>query len=67
MIFLGDDPRIDALYEIASWLRSKGDDVHIDHIIPLQPADSNAPVGLHVYTNLQILPALENWKKGNKS
>lgn len=63
---LGPDPRIDALYEIATWLRSKGDDVHVDHIIPLKPSDPNAAVGLHVYTNLQILPAIENLKKGNR-
>lgn len=60
------DPRIDALYAIAGWLRSKGDNVHVDHIIPLRPADSDAAMGLHVYGNLQILPALENLQKGNR-
>ncbi len=65
-VTLWNDPRIAALYEIAVWLRSKGDDVHVDHITPLQPADRDAPVGLHVYCNLQILPAVENLRKGNR-
>lgn len=63
---LGPDPRIDALYEIAAWLRAHGDDVHVDHILPLRPSDSLSAVGLHVYANLQILPAIENLKKGNR-
>jgi len=51
------DPRVDATYWIASYLRSLGFDVHVDHIIPL------ARGGLHVYENLQILPGLENESK----
>jgi hypothetical protein len=52
------DPRVDALYFVASWLRKQGDDVHVDHIVPL------AKGGLHVFENLQILPAVENMRKG---
>ncbi len=63
---LSPDPRIDAIYEIAAWLRLLGDDVHVDHIAPLQPSDPNAPVGLHVYANLQILSAQDNRSKGNR-
>jgi 5-methylcytosine-specific restriction endonuclease McrA len=51
-------PRIQALYFIARWLRDRGDDVQVDHIIPL------AKGGPHVYENLQILPATENKSKG---
>lgn len=52
------DPRIEALYEIAGWLRQKGDDVHVDHIVPL------ARGGKHEYKNLQILLAHDNLRKG---
>lgn len=54
------DPRITALYFIARWLRAQGDNVHVDHIYPL------AKGGKHVYFNLQILPAIENLRKGAK-
>jgi hypothetical protein len=54
------DPRIEALYFIRDWLQQQGDAVHVDHLFPLRPQDSDAPVGLHVYCNLRLVLAQEN-------
>jgi hypothetical protein len=36
---------------------------HVDHVVPL--AGKNIS-GLHVHTNLEIVPAAQNLRKGNR-
>ena len=60
------DPRIEALFQIAAWLRKRGDDVHVDHVFPLKPRGQSAPHGLHVYANLRIVPREINVRKANR-
>jgi len=57
---------IEELYILAkelAWLNQDGQPFHVDHIIPLQGPNYS---GLHVPWNLQLIPAMQNYKKGNK-
>ena len=55
---------IKAIYaEAAGRRNAKGEMVHVDHVIPLKHP---LVCGLHVETNLQIVPALANWSKNNR-
>jgi 5-methylcytosine-specific restriction endonuclease McrA len=55
----GDLQRLRAVYEFAAVCRDLGLDVHVDHVVPLSKG------GEHHVDNLQIIPAVENLKKGN--
>lgn len=53
-----------AKYQLAAMLsQASGIPHHVDHIIPLQGKNVS---GLHVFSNLRVIPGEENVKKSNK-
>lgn len=55
-------PEIKQIYALRDFYEamSLGDTFHVDHIYPL------ARGGAHCYTNLQVIPAIDNLRKGVK-
>jgi excisionase family DNA binding protein len=59
-----DHAKIEQMYADALRLsKETGIPHHVDHIIPMQGVRVS---GLHVETNLQVIPAVENMKKHNR-
>jgi hypothetical protein len=54
---------IKMFYEVAEVLSRSGVLFHVDHIIPLKGKKAS---GLHVESNLQVLPWHQNLQKGNR-
>jgi hypothetical protein len=56
--------KIQCLYQLAAmYSKESGQPWHVDHIIPLQ---GNLASGLHVPSNLQVIPGSVNMSKRNK-
>lgn len=55
-------PEIVQLYALRDFYcaMSLGEEFHVDHIKPLSKG------GLHIFSNMQVIPAIDNLRKGNQ-
>ena len=56
-----DEDAIKRMYIVSRFLSEHIEPYHVDHVIPLQ---GNNICGLHVEYNLDVIPALDNLRKG---
>ena len=59
-----DAEKIETIYIEAAKMRAAGQDVHVDHVVPLR---GRTVCGLHTHHNLEIKPASVNASKGNRT
>lgn len=63
-LYPSDLKQIEELYKLSDRLsKCLGIPHHVDHIIPLQ---GKLVSGLHIFSNLRVIPATINLRKGNK-
>lgn len=60
--WISEDSRFNEIYKEAKERRKAGEDVHVDHIVPIC---SDIVCGLHVPWNLAIVSAKYNMSKSN--
>lgn len=55
-----NSPQVRQVYALRDYYRamSLGEEFHVDHIVPLSKG------GKHVFENLQVIPAIDNLRKG---
>jgi hypothetical protein len=59
-----DTKQMQIEYSLAKWCSEvMGEHYQVDHIVPLK---SDRVCGLHVQSNLQVIPRSVNYKKGNR-
>jgi len=62
-VWCADHPGFKSIYGWARRRRRCGEDVHVDHIVPIC---SDEVCGLHVPWNLTVIGARENMQKSNR-
>jgi len=61
--FWADEAKIAQIYKLAKEMSVNGVEYQVDHIVPIS---SKFVCGLHIETNLEIVPADYNYAKRNR-